>query len=165
MWAYPGRNHQVGAAHRSYAMNYCIECRQNFAGAVRNRFLQPSCPTCGSSAILPAKPEPFVVYDPPDPTPLPPPHCRDRLRPRGLRRNSDLVPLIAARDGWECHICGEPIDPAVNPNSRVGATIDHLMPLSEGGSRWRRSNMRLAHRGCNNARGSQPARMLRASIP
>jgi len=58
---------------------------------------------------------------------------------------------IAERDGWWCWLCGEAIEPdAIGPWQ---ATIDHLVPRSRGGSN-ELSNLRLAHRRCNNRRGS-----------
>lgn len=159
---------QEGQTDRERArrgMNYCPRCCQNFEGAIRDHRRQPSCPNCGSSGILPAKPTPFVVYGPPSGDPsLPPRHCRDRIQPPGpIRRNSDLVPLLAARDGWRCHLCGKMIDPKVSPDHGWGATIDHVIPLSAGGSRWKSSNMRLAHRKCNNSRRSLPLQEVRVA--
>ena len=58
---------------------------------------------------------------------------------------------IAERDGWWCWLCGDAIDPmAVGPWQ---PTIDHLVPRSRGGSADL-ANLRLAHRRCNNRRGS-----------
>jgi hypothetical protein len=58
---------------------------------------------------------------------------------------------LAERDGWWCWLCGDAIDPAA-----IGAwqaTVDHLVPRSRGGSSDI-GNLRLAHRRCNNHRGS-----------
>lgn len=146
-------------------MRFCTACRTEFEGTVRDRRRQPACPRCGSASLLPALPPgPFVIYDEPDPPCLPPPWCRDAIHLRGPRTNRELVPLLAARDGWACHLCGEPIDPGADPESRQGATIDHVIPRSDGGSRWKRSNMRLAHRGCNNARGSHSVTATRLAL-
>jgi HNH endonuclease len=58
---------------------------------------------------------------------------------------------IAERDGWWCWLCGDAIDPAaIGPWQ---GTIDHLVPRSRGGS-GEMGNLRLAHRRCNNRRGS-----------
>lgn len=140
-------------------MNYCVGCEATFDRSARNRWRQPSCPRCGSSAIMAAKPVPFVVYDPPDESP---PQWR-QLRLRNSTEHRILQ--LAARDGWACHLCGAPIDPAVRPYSAMGATIDHVVPLSAGGSRRSKSNMRLAHRRCNNERGNRPLAASRESDP
>ena len=58
---------------------------------------------------------------------------------------------IAERDGWWCWLCGEAVEPdAIGPWQ---PTIDHLVPRSRGGS-TELLNLRLAHRRCNNHRGS-----------
>lgn len=61
---------------------------------------------------------------------------------------------IYDRDGWVCQLCGEPVDPAVDPRTRWGATLDHITPRSLGGSHDS-SNLRLAHRRCNSVRGAR----------
>ena len=33
--------------------------------------------------------------------------------------------------------------------------IDHVMPITRGGHPWERSNLRLAHRKCNNRKGAK----------
>lgn len=64
--------------------------------------------------------------------------------------------LLRKRDGDLCCWChermlfvvrktGEPGNPAM-------ATIEHIVPLSEGGSRKMLSNMALAHDRCNTGR-------------
>lgn len=56
---------------------------------------------------------------------------------------------IFERDGWMCWLCNEPVDPSLSRKDRRGATIDHVIPLSRGGSD-EADNVRLAHWGCNN---------------
>lgn len=60
---------------------------------------------------------------------------------------------LAARDGWRCHLCGNPIDPGATRRKR--ATLDHVIPRSQGGGNGI-ENMRLAHSVCNNHRGDLP---------
>lgn len=62
---------------------------------------------------------------------------------------------IYARDGWICQLCNEPVDPTVDPRTRWGATLDHIVPRSLGGSHDA-TNLRLAHRHCNSVRGARP---------
>jgi hypothetical protein len=59
---------------------------------------------------------------------------------------------IAERDGWHCWLCGGAIDPSLSQGPWQ-ATIDHLVPRSRGGGSDV-ANLRLAHRRCNNQRGS-----------
>lgn len=67
-----------------------------------------------------------------------------------LGREGALFSLreIAERDGWTCHLCGLPVDEAA-------ASMDHLVPLSEGGPHSR-ENVKLAHHLCNSVRGTLP---------
>lgn len=85
--------------------------------------------------------------------------CRKQsLRASNLRKNSKRrdVPmnrkvsleLIVQRDGSDCHICNEPIDLNIASNSRMGATVDHVLPVSKGGDSSL-ENLRLAHWICN----------------
>jgi hypothetical protein len=60
---------------------------------------------------------------------------------------------IAARDGWTCWLCGGDVDPEAPPGSPIRGTVDHLVPRSRGGAS-ESSNLRLAHRRCNQRRGS-----------
>lgn len=59
---------------------------------------------------------------------------------------------LAARDGWVCWLCEAPVDPDAPPGSAGAGTVDHVVPRSRGGSSDP-SNLRLAHRRCNGARG------------
>lgn len=70
--------------------------------------------------------------------------CADR-DPIGL-------PSLAKRDGWKCHICRKTV-------TRRDWSIDHLVPLSEGGvHKW--ENVKLAHFRCNTKRGVKGAVQL-----
>jgi len=55
---------------------------------------------------------------------------------------------IFERDGWQCQICFEPVDPTVSRTDPLGATIDHAVPLAHYGPHLL-YNLRLAHRACN----------------
>lgn len=59
---------------------------------------------------------------------------------------SDLA--IFDRDGWLCHLCGAPVDPELSRSHLMGATIDHIVPLSLGGEDTE-ANVALAHNSCN----------------
>lgn len=71
---------------------------------------------------------------------------------RGKRRK--LVRLLV-RDGFNCHICKEPLNLRAENNAPDQPSIDHVLPRSEGGGH-ELSNLRLAHRECNSRRGSAP---------
>lgn len=61
---------------------------------------------------------------------------------------------IYDRDGGRCHICGKSV-------AREDFVIDHLVPLSKGGTHTR-DNVRVAHDSCNLRRsdGRIPAQLL-----
>ena len=83
--------------------------------------------------------------------------CR-RERRYWLRNNgyeSYRAEDIFDRDGWTCHLCGKSIDPSVPRTEPFGATIDHLIPTSQGGYD-NPTNVAAAHRQCNVRRQDQP---------
>ena len=65
------------------------------------------------------------------------------------------VELVAAyrRLGGRCGLCGEPVDLAIK-RGPTQATLDHIVPQSLGGG-CERSNLQLAHRGCNSRKGNR----------
>jgi 5-methylcytosine-specific restriction endonuclease McrA len=129
---------------------YCCNCHATFSFAIRDGMRQPCCPFCQSRAITKAKPQPFVQYDLPSGKPP------GKRRKGGNRRARELVPKLAEREGWVCHLCKGMIDPRLREPDPQRATIDHLVPLSLGGSRGSKRNMRLAHFACNSERGNAP---------
>lgn len=60
---------------------------------------------------------------------------------------------ICERDGWRCWICGGHIDSSLQPPARMAGTVDHVVPLSHGGSDGD-ENVRAAHFRCNSRRGA-----------
>ena len=78
-----------------------------------------------------------------------------KIQKEALRRARKLhspnsVPInpivIAERDRWTCHICHKRV-------TRKNWSLDHLNPLSKGGSHTP-ENVALAHRRCNSKRGA-----------
>jgi 5-methylcytosine-specific restriction endonuclease McrA len=66
------------------------------------------------------------------------------------------VTRLMARDGQNCSICNKPLIRAVqDPNSPDYITFDHIVPRAHGGV-TSPMNLRLAHRYCNEMRGSDP---------
>jgi hypothetical protein len=55
---------------------------------------------------------------------------------------------IFERDGWLCQICLQPIDRTAKTLRPMAATLDHIIPLSRGGTHTR-GNVQTAHRRCN----------------
>jgi 5-methylcytosine-specific restriction endonuclease McrA len=51
---------------------------------------------------------------------------------------------VLERDGWVCRWCGQP-----------AKTVDHLVPLAQGGARLDPANLAAACLRCNSSRGGQ----------
>jgi 5-methylcytosine-specific restriction endonuclease McrA len=86
---------------------------------------------------------------------------RARYRIKTVKRQSKTTkPSRLAADqvlreyGSKCHICKEEIDLSLPRTSRMGLTVDHLMPLSKGGSD-ELDNLRPAHWICNNRKSDK----------
>lgn len=82
-----------------------------------------------------------------------------RLKKIKSRKHDADITLekLFARDGGICYLCGKEcswneIDADGNAKD-LYPSIDHVVPLSKGGTHtW--NNVKLAHRGCNTAKGS-----------
>jgi 5-methylcytosine-specific restriction endonuclease McrA len=128
--------------------------KRNSAGTV----VQRSCGGCGAAIDWLVKPK------------GPPPKlcgtCRvERLRTarrshrrrREMRRRNGHEPYtmqeIAARDKRRCGICGGRVAMTKAVPNPKAPTIDHLIPLSEGGPDSK-ANVQLAHFLCNSLRGT-----------
>lgn len=55
---------------------------------------------------------------------------------------------IFDRDDWTCYLCHLPVDRDADPLDRRAPTVDHVQPLSHGGTHTR-SNARCACLSCN----------------
>lgn len=71
-----------------------------------------------------------------------------RRKERGWRRKDGRWMAVCERDGWVCWVCHEPIDPARTRLDRLSGTVDHVIPISAGGSDDDH-NLRAAHLSCN----------------
>lgn len=61
---------------------------------------------------------------------------------------------VMERDNYTCHICGKHIDFSLPCRHKMSATIDHLFPISFGGSHvW--DNVSAAHFRCNSRMKNQ----------
>lgn len=56
---------------------------------------------------------------------------------------------IFERDGWICHICGDPIDPTLKFPHRMSASTDHVIPLAGLLGTDEPDNVKAAHWICN----------------
>lgn len=61
---------------------------------------------------------------------------------------------VFRRDGWNCMICGDRIDPTLRNPDPLSASVDHVIPLSKGGTHsW--ANVQTAHLSCNMSKGNK----------
>ena len=89
-----------------------------------------------------------------------------RLRAGAQRRRRSLILNtqveqfkdidIYERDGWKCGLCGKSVNQKLKYPDKKSATIDHIIPLSVGGTHEAR-NIQLAHLQCNRCKGNRPA--------
>ncbi|MET7924735.1 HNH endonuclease [Streptomyces sp. NPDC005349] len=81
--------------------------------------------------------------------------ARRRMRVELASQAEPVVPAdVHARDQWTCQLCGLPIDPEVAWPSPMSASVDHIVPLSRGGSHSI-INVQSAHLGCNSRKGDK----------
>ena len=77
---------------------------------------------------------------------------------RRIRVDSDLGSFsrweIYERDKWVCQLCGETVDSELSYPDPKCASLDHVLPLSRGGSHHP-ENLQLAHLRCNYAAGDR----------
>lgn len=58
---------------------------------------------------------------------------------------------VHERDGWTCHICGDPVDRDVVAPKLEAAVLDHVVPLARGGEHSE-ANLKTAHFYCNSVK-------------
>lgn len=75
-----------------------------------------------------------------------------KKRPKRKHRRHSLIAFLVERDGPNCAICEQPVDPSLF-NGPMKPSIDHIIPVLHGGKNDR-ANYRLTHVICNNRRGS-----------
>jgi 5-methylcytosine-specific restriction endonuclease McrA len=78
----------------------------------------------------------------------------DRIKYRDMRRTRTFKSNLYWKSQGNCGICQQPIDTTLaypDPNS---FSVDHIVPLSKGGSE-RNENLQAAHLFCNIAKGNR----------
>ena len=74
------------------------------------------------------------------------------IPPAGIKR----LEMVYEMCGGFCHLCGHPVpypDTEKKKGSGMGATVDHIVPRSRGGTNCL-TNLKLAHAFCNSLRGT-----------
>jgi hypothetical protein len=61
---------------------------------------------------------------------------------------------IYERDEWMCQLCGESVDPHVLYPDPLSASLDHIIPLANGGTH-ESNNVQLVHLICNIQKGNR----------
>jgi hypothetical protein len=93
---------------------------------------------------------------------------RDQWRQKNRKRRAELraaasepytLAEIAERDRYCCQLCREPVDMSVAAPDPWSPSIDHIVPLADGGDDTR-ANVQLAHRTCNTRKGVRGAQQL-----
>lgn len=85
-----------------------------------------------------------------------------RLTGGAKRRGFPIIERFAPgeifeRGSWVCQLCDKPVDPELKGlPSPLAPTIDHIVPVGEGGVHSR-ENVQLLHRSCNNSKGARVA--------
>lgn len=81
--------------------------------------------------------------------------ARRRMRMSQARTDEAFAPIdVHTRDEWTCQLCRLPIDPEVAWPDRMSPSIDHVIPLSRGGTHSM-SNVQSAHLGCNSRKADK----------
>ena len=114
-------------------------------------------------------PSSFYAHPHPERRPNPTMHRPDRDGPHRAQFEVNRKIILATQD--ICAICGKPVDKTLKSPNPMSASVDHIIPVSKGGHPSDLSNLQLAHRACNRAKGThlvppkkieddQPNRML-----
>ena len=134
-----------------------IRAKENFVSVREtNSFAEKRCPECGDGfkTNYYAETKRFCSD-----------RCCDRYfeREYKIKRKEQLKKAfvepvsfkkIYKRDQAICQICGEHVEYDKTPTNPMGATIDHIVPLSKGGLHCI-NNCQLAHRVCNSLKGDK----------
>lgn len=82
----------------------------------------------------------------------------DEWDPRRGRKSAAWERVKAALfvEGATCALCGEPIEYGLRHNHPRGPSVDHIVPLKDGGHPTAMWNVRVAHHGCNSGRRDDP---------
>jgi 5-methylcytosine-specific restriction endonuclease McrA len=86
----------------------------------------------------------------PGPTGL---NARKRARKFGVAYEPVDKRKVFTRDNWRCGICREKVDKRLRWPHQMAASLDHVVPLSRGGSHTY-ANTQCAHSRCNSAKSN-----------
>lgn len=131
-------------------------CSPGCAWEARRVFISGTCPICGDQfttyTVTPESDRHLPVY------------CgrgcqRAHLKylRRAIERQGERVnrTRVYERDGWDCQICGLPIDREAKAPHPMSPSLDHIIPLARGGTHTE-ANCQAAHLICNVRKGDRP---------
>jgi 5-methylcytosine-specific restriction endonuclease McrA len=146
---------------RMKAQRFCsYDCRQagyrseGFAHRAKTKKTEfvYNCDLCGEKIIRSTPLGGLKRYHQPDCSRI---ALQARYRVKTVKRQSKTVKpsglwveKILETYGFICYLCNDPIDMKLPRTSKRGATVDHIIPLSRGGSD-ELDNLRLTHWSCN----------------
>ncbi len=81
---------------------------------------------------------------------------RRRARKFGVHYEYINPRTIYERDRWMCGICKRPVDRGLQYPHPLSASLDHVVPISDGGDHAP-ANVQCAHHKCNHAKGNRGA--------
>ncbi|WP_363319959.1 HNH endonuclease [Nocardiopsis exhalans] len=84
---------------------------------------------------------------------------RRRVRSREVQSEPYKLTEIAERDRGLCQLCGEGVAMNLAVPHPKAPTVDHIIPLSQGGDDLR-ANVQLAHFLCNSRKGAKGSQQL-----
>lgn len=125
-------NRKMRARRRKVSTSTCCYCGTSFeheAGRMRV--------TCGADECLKA-------------------HKRDSVNRRLALKKSATIEIFTSaeifdRDRWVCQICGRKVNKALRHPDPLSVSLDHVIPLVEGGAHSR-ANTRCVHLRCNSVK-------------
>lgn len=86
----------------------------------------------------------------------------DHCRAARYTRHKMSASQLAVRDGFDCTICGDPVDMELRHPEMFRASVDHVIPYSLGGSHDP-ENLALAHLWCNQVKHNRQGFTLKAA--
>lgn len=82
--------------------------------------------------------------------------CRGKAKDQHRRyRVASKRKAVYARDNYICQLCWQPVDVSIPYPHPRAATLDHIIPVSGGGTHDI-DNLQLAHMDCNASKGGAP---------
>lgn len=123
--------------HNSEVDCICVVCNKHFKAKAYHRSSECCSNLCRDKRRR-RKPERYVFL-----------RSYRRKRWQAVKQHEYVdESIVFKRDRWRCHICGKKISASVKWPNPLSPSIDHVIPISKGGSHTY-TNVMAAHLGCN----------------